>query len=71
MIYDPVDLQATGVALVAPSVTTFTNTNPSYRIYTFAQDTFELLDYQQFHTNLTQSNIDGYITWSLGTECDK
>ena len=68
VIYNPVDLQPTGVALVAPSVTTYTNTNPSFRIYTFAKDTFELLDYQQYHTNLTQSNADGRITWSLGLE---
>ena len=42
--------------LIAPSVTPYVDQNPSYRVFEMDPDTYELLDYQQFHMNLTKAN---------------
>jgi sphingomyelin phosphodiesterase len=40
------------VAYVAPSVTTYTNLNPSYRIYEYNRTDGTILNYQQYYTDL-------------------
>jgi len=54
-----------GVQLIAPSVTTETDENPSFRIYMYDKNTFEILDIFQYYMNVTQANIDNYPTWNL------
>jgi len=61
----------TSVQLIAPSVTTFTNINPSFRIFAYDKSTYELLDMYQYHTNLTQANIDNSPTWTLTYQATK
>jgi len=51
--------------LIAPSVTTETDINPSFRIYMYDKNTFEILDVFQYYMNVTQANIDNYPTWNL------
>eukprot|EP00118_Oscarella_pearsei_P010009 m.59311 g.59311 ORF g.59311 m.59311 type:complete len:554 (+) comp34881_c0_seq1:24-1685(+) len=45
-----------GVVLISPPVTTFVDVNPSFRIYLMDPETFELVDYEQYHINLTEAN---------------
>jgi sphingomyelin phosphodiesterase len=40
------------VAYVAPSVTTYTDLNPSYRIYEYNRTDGTILNYQQYYTDL-------------------
>ena len=47
---------AYGTVLVAPSVTPYGFMNPSFRTFTMDAETFQLLDYQQYHLNLTKAN---------------
>jgi len=51
--------------LIAPSVTTDTDINPSFRIYMYDKNTFEILDVFQYYMNVTQANINNYPTWNL------
>lgn len=46
-VSDPVS-----VAYVAPSVTTYTDLNPSYRIYEYNRTDGTILNYQQYYTDL-------------------
>ena len=48
-----------GVALIAPSVTPYGHMNPSFRLFTMDADTYQLLEYQQYHLNLTKANGEG------------
>jgi len=64
IFYDD-NLNPTAVQLIAPSVTTFTNINPSFRIFAYDTSTYDLLDIYQYHTNLTQANLDNSPTWTL------
>ena len=50
-----------GVALIAPSVTPYGHMNPSFRLFTMDADTYQLLDYQQYHLNLTKANGEARI----------
>jgi len=61
----------TSVQFIAPSVTTFTNINPSFRIFEYDTSTYELLDLYQYHTNLTQANINNSPTWTLTYQATK
>ncbi len=45
-----------GVVLVSPSVTPFGHINPSFRIFTMDASSMQLLDYTQYHLNLTRAN---------------
>ena len=45
-----------GVVFISPPVTTFLNVNPSYRIYLMDPSSFEIIDYEQYHINLTEAN---------------
>ena len=50
-----------GVALIAPSVTPYGHMNPSFRLFTMDADTYQLLQYQQYHLNLTKANGEARI----------
>eukprot|EP00698_Gefionella_okellyi_P022364 TRINITY_DN7403_c0_g1_i1.p1 TRINITY_DN7403_c0_g1~~TRINITY_DN7403_c0_g1_i1.p1 ORF type:complete len:572 (-),score=106.93 TRINITY_DN7403_c0_g1_i1:145-1860(-) len=54
-----------GMVYVSPAVTTFSNINPSYRIYEVDPATYTVLDYEQWHMNLTRANAEGTPTWEL------
>ncbi|CAI4226979.1 unnamed protein product [Auanema sp. JU1783] len=65
MVYeDPNDATSrpTGVVYAAPSVTTFSEYNPAYRIYTVDgkhdKSTFEVIDYEEWFLNMTTANLD-------------
>ena len=49
--------QVFGPVLITPSVTTFPQQNPSFRVYTIDSETFEMLDYDQYFLNITKANI--------------
>ena len=53
-----------GVALIAPSVTPYGHMNPSFRLFTMDADTYQLLEYQQYHLNLTKANGEARI-WPI------
>lgn len=53
------------VGLVSPSVTTYTEKNNAFRVYTYNRTSFELLNYHQFIQNLTQANIVGTPNWFI------
>ena len=44
------------VVLISPSVTTFVDVNPSFRLLELDPDTYELVDYHQFNLNITHAN---------------
>ncbi|XP_046910955.2 sphingomyelin phosphodiesterase-like [Dermatophagoides farinae] len=47
----------TNVAYIGPSVTTFGNVNPGYRIYVIDQQTFDIIDHETYFLNLTEANL--------------
>jgi len=47
---------ATGTQFIAPSVTTYTRKNPSFRIFELDIDNMILLDYKQYIIDLNQAN---------------
>jgi len=55
---------ATGTVFLAPSVTTYTYHEPSYRIYEF-DNTFTLVNFEQYITNLTLANELDKPAWYL------
>ncbi|XP_067674932.1 sphingomyelin phosphodiesterase A-like [Haliotis asinina] len=66
LITDPSDpSRPSGVVFIAPSVTTQTRTNPSYRVYQLDRETFQVLDYDQYYLNLTKANAEGVPTLQL------
>lgn len=48
---------------ISPSVTPYTEKNPSFRVYSYDRSTFEILDYTQYYTNLTANNLADSVTW--------
>jgi len=52
----------TNVAFIGPSVTTFGNVNPGYRIYTvdgnYEGSSYQVLDHETYFMNLTEANIN-------------
>ncbi|EGG23426.1 sphingomyelinase [Cavenderia fasciculata] len=55
----------TGVQFIAPSLTTYQNHEPGFRIYEFDYDTNQITDYYQYHCNITEANLTGNLTFSL------
>ena len=53
------------LGFVCPSLTTFTNINPSFRIYHYDRSTGNVLNYYQYQMNLTLANEKGAIDWYL------
>ncbi|GAM17146.1 hypothetical protein SAMD00019534_003210 [Acytostelium subglobosum LB1] len=49
----------TGMNYVAPSMTTYMHHEPSFRLYEFDFDTYEVTNYYQYHANLSQANEPG------------
>ncbi|KAJ6652305.1 hypothetical protein lerEdw1_012715 [Lerista edwardsae] len=54
-----------GIAFVAPSVTTYINLNPGYRIYhldgVYPGSSYLVLDHETFILNLTEANVPGAV----------
>ena len=44
-------------AYICPSVTTFVNLNPGYRVYDIDDQTFDVLNYHTYILNLTKANL--------------
>ncbi|GAB6027687.1 hypothetical protein CHUAL_001927 [Chamberlinius hualienensis] len=70
IVYDDVDTsQPISVAHIGPSVTTYANVNPSFRIYTIDGDynetTWSVLDYEVYWLDVDRANADGFATWEL------
>eukprot|EP01113_Clastostelium_recurvatum_P017164 TRINITY_DN2008_c0_g1_i10.p1 TRINITY_DN2008_c0_g1~~TRINITY_DN2008_c0_g1_i10.p1 ORF type:complete len:465 (+),score=115.77 TRINITY_DN2008_c0_g1_i10:66-1397(+) len=55
--------RATNLAFVAPSVTTYQNKNPSYRLYTYDVASKVISDVDTYHVNLTDANLNGTPNW--------
>jgi sphingomyelin phosphodiesterase len=50
---------------IAPSLTTFTDINPSFRSYVFDNKTLELQDYIQYRLNLTHTIATDRAEWNV------
>eukprot|EP01133_Synstelium_polycarpum_P007514 gene7514-8792_t len=55
----------TGMNYVAPSMTTYQDHEPGFRIYEYNFDTAQVTNFYQFHTNLSDANLSGNMTFSL------
>ena len=60
------------VMYLAPSVTPWKTTldgvsanNPSIRLYEYDPKTGDIINIQQYYTNLTEANVSGNLTWKL------
>ena len=47
-------------AFIAPSVTSYSKTNPAYRIYTMGEDSGRILDHNTFFFNLTEAKLQSF-----------
>ena len=47
-------------AFIAPSVTSYSKTNPAYRIYAMGEDSGRILDYNTFFFNLTEAKLQSF-----------
>jgi sphingomyelin phosphodiesterase len=56
---------AEGVVYVAPSATTYTQINPSFRIYDYDRASTTVLDYHQYHADISLANKQGEPKWEL------
>ncbi|EFA80626.1 saposin B domain-containing protein [Heterostelium album PN500] len=63
--HDKTDGHPMAVSYIAPSVTTYTNQNPSYRIYTIDQDSGYILESSTYHGDVADANTKGFPTWKL------
>lgn len=56
-----------GAAFIAPSMTTYTNLNPSFRVFEVDRDTNTLLNYQQYRLNLSKVNNEkaNFLEWDV------
>eukprot|EP01137_Pigoraptor_chileana_P002804 Opistho-2@42147 len=57
-----------GVAFIAPSLTTYTNLNPTFRVYEFDDATLELLDFKQYYMNMSRANEVAASEMAAGTK---
>ncbi|EFA77437.1 sphingomyelinase [Heterostelium album PN500] len=55
----------TGMNYVAPSMTTYQNHEPGFRLYEYDFDNLQVTNYFQFHTNLSKANADGTLEFTL------
>ncbi|GAB6020688.1 hypothetical protein CHUAL_003357 [Chamberlinius hualienensis] len=70
IIYDDEDpTLPISVGHVAPSVTTYSNLNPAFRVYTLDGDysgtTWQVLDYDEYYLDIEKANAEGVATWEL------
>lgn len=68
IFYDTETLQrALSVAYIGPSVTTYENLNPGYRVYTVEgqhpNSTWAVLDHETYIMNLTEANLSNKPQW--------
>jgi sphingomyelin phosphodiesterase len=56
---------AVGVQFVAPSLTTFTNINPSFRVFELDGNTFQFLDFEQYRANLNEAIKNNGPSWDV------
>lgn len=56
-----------GFELISPSITSYSQTNPAYRIYTIDDKTFEIIEHETYFFNLTDTNTGGKVKpeWKL------
>eukprot|EP00011_Vannellida_sp_DIVA3-517-6-12_P005582 CAMPEP_0114623786 /NCGR_PEP_ID=MMETSP0168-20121206/10432_1 /TAXON_ID=95228 ORGANISM="Vannella sp., Strain DIVA3 517/6/12" /NCGR_SAMPLE_ID=MMETSP0168 /ASSEMBLY_ACC=CAM_ASM_000044 /LENGTH=441 /DNA_ID=CAMNT_0001835043 /DNA_START=1 /DNA_END=1326 /DNA_ORIENTATION=+ len=54
---------ASQFALLAPSVSPVTNTNPSYRLISYDPDTAVLQDYHEIYADLALTYVSGELSW--------
>lgn len=47
-----------GLQFIGPSITTYTEINPSYRIYQVDSESLQVTNYYQYRLNLTQANLN-------------
>ena len=45
-----------GTVMACPSVTPRSRSNPSFRVFTMDSISYQLMEYQQYHLNLTLAN---------------
>lgn len=50
---------------MTPSVTPFRWSNPSLRLFSYDDATFQPTDYDQYYVNLTRANQENQLTWEL------
>lgn len=62
---------AVSFAFISPSVTSYSKTNPAYRIFAVGEETGRILDYNTFFFNLTEAKLQSFKgtvyepTWKL------
>jgi sphingomyelin phosphodiesterase len=56
---------AVGVQFVAPSLTTYTNINPSFRVFELDPNTFTFLDFEQYRANLDETIQNNGASWDV------
>ncbi|KAM9983436.1 hypothetical protein ACTFIY_000171 [Dictyostelium cf. discoideum] len=55
----------TGMNYIVPSLTTYQNHEPGYRIYQFDYSTNQIVNYYQYHANITEANETGSLNFQL------
>lgn len=67
VVYSPSDLnKPVGSQFISPSITSYSQTNPAYRMYETDSDTFRITDYETYFFNLTETNERSLLpTWKL------
>ena len=68
MFYDLDNItRATGISYVGSSVTTYSNLNPGYKIYTvdgfYSNSSWQITDIDTMFLNLTESNLYNVTNW--------
>lgn len=60
--------RAVGISYISGSVTTYSNLNPNYRIFTidgpYQNSTFQVLDHETYIMNLTEANLSLKAVWN-------
>merc|ERR1712203_130776 len=58
----------TNTEYISPSMTTYTNQNPSFRMYTMDSETNQVVDYTQYRLRLDDSNKYKRALWEVAYE---
>eukprot|EP01132_Coremiostelium_polycephalum_P005700 gene5700-7094_t len=61
----PIPSRATAIAYVTPSVTTFTNQNPSFRVYTIDANSYYPMESSTYHVDINSANSNDKPEWKL------
>eukprot|EP01111_Echinosteliopsis_oligospora_P011657 TRINITY_DN3898_c0_g1_i1.p1 TRINITY_DN3898_c0_g1~~TRINITY_DN3898_c0_g1_i1.p1 ORF type:complete len:568 (-),score=132.38 TRINITY_DN3898_c0_g1_i1:24-1727(-) len=68
IFYDMTDKsnpRATSIAYITPSVTTYTDVNPSFRLYSYDRKSGYLMETSTYHVDILQANADNNPVWKL------